>query len=66
MAIKLKVDCTSSNCRFKDKCILINPIKVLDPQDCGGDFAPILKIRLIKRDLQLRCFSFSEGGRYEE
>ena len=63
MAIRLNTTCTAAkNCRFEDRCLLINPIKVLDPTDGGGDFHPVLKIRLIHRKLEIRCFSFTEKG----
>jgi hypothetical protein len=63
MAVKLDINCSAQKqCRFSDKCILINPIRTLDPNNAGGDFCPVLKTRLIRNDLQLRCFSFAEKG----
>lgn len=63
MAKKIEINCTAApNCRFSDNCILIRPIKTLDPNDAGGSFCPILKIRLIRNELQLRCFSYVDKG----
>jgi len=63
MAAKLEIKCTKSKqCKFEDSCILIRPIKVKDPKDAGGNFHPILKTRMIRNELQLRCFSFTDKG----
>jgi len=68
MAIKLNIICTAAKtCAQGDRCLIVNPIKVLDPKDAGGDFCPVLKTRLIRRDLQIRCFSYTEKrGTYNE
>ena len=63
MAAKLDIKCTrSKQCKFENECILIRPIKVKDPNDAGGSFHPILKTRMIRNELQLRCFSYTDKG----
>lgn len=65
MAAKLNIECTKSKqCKFNNDCILIRPIRVKDPKDGGGSFHPVLKIRMIRNELQLRCFSFTDKGGY--
>ena len=64
MAEKLNIECPSKyKCKFETRCVLINPVKVCDPNDAGGDFWPIWQIRTIKNTQQLRCFSFAEKER---
>ena len=60
MALRLKLECKAKNCKFFEKCIIVRPIKTLDPNDAGGEFAPIIKQRLIRLQLQIRCYSFEE------
>ena len=63
MARRIKVECTSTTeCKFSDKCVIVNPVKTLDPNDAGGDFWPIWQIRTIKNKMEVRCFSFDDKG----
>ena len=53
MSAKLEYTCTDKeNCKFSTTCIAVRKI------GAGGYFSPILKIRLEKLELIIKCQSF--------
>lgn len=55
MSIRLKVECPSrALCKFGDTCLIW-----VSGRD-EGEFVPVLKFRIVRLKVQVRCFSFKE------